>query len=150
MYIMTAWLKVLEEKNISKWPWDHSCIILAKNVAVFYPNPALPPNLPDSKQKSFQLMALTEAISSKLSTNCVVWLLVVTLKQTYDEQASWTRRNTKCTVWKGTPGNIMGLSSVLKDIRNLKFDAKWNKGSDDLGAGPTQLSFQLVTRNLKK
>lgn len=37
-------------ENISKWPGDHSCDILAKDVATFYP---FPKNRPEAKLQSF-------------------------------------------------------------------------------------------------
>lgn len=51
--------KVSEGKNISNCPRDHSCAILAKNMAAFCPYPK---NLPEAKLKSSGLMALAEVI----------------------------------------------------------------------------------------
>jgi hypothetical protein len=43
--------------NISKWPLDHSCDILSKNMAAFCP---CPKNLPEAKLKSFGLTAFNK------------------------------------------------------------------------------------------
>lgn len=61
--------QVSEEKIISKCPRDHSCDVLAKNVAAFCP---FPKNLLEAKLKSFRLMALTERILRQPSTNSVI------------------------------------------------------------------------------
>lgn len=42
--------EVSEGKNISKWPRDHSCNILSKNMAAFC---HCPKNVPEAKLKNF-------------------------------------------------------------------------------------------------
>jgi hypothetical protein len=49
-----------EGKNISKWPRDHSHDNLAKNVTTFCP---CSKNLPETKLKTFGLVALANEIS---------------------------------------------------------------------------------------
>ena len=58
-------------ENIITWPRDHSCEILAKNVAVFAFFRKICP-----KFKTLRLMALAEEISRQHSIDSVIWLLV--------------------------------------------------------------------------
>ena len=60
--------EILEDKNISKWPRDHSCNILTMNVAAFCP---CPKHLPEAKLRKFELMSLAEKISRQSSNCCV-------------------------------------------------------------------------------
>lgn len=64
-------------------PRDCSCDILAKNVAAVCP---CPKNLPKATLKSFGLIASTEETSKQPSINSVVWLLVLTLTEIYNEK----------------------------------------------------------------
>jgi len=56
----------LEEKNINKWPRDHSHDNLAKNVTAFCPSSR---NLPETKLKTFGLVALAKETSRLPSIN---------------------------------------------------------------------------------
>ena len=53
--------EVSERKNISKWPREHSCDILAKSVAVLCP---CLKNPPEAKLKSLGFIGLAEEIST--------------------------------------------------------------------------------------
>lgn len=57
----------------------------------------------DAKLKSFKLMALAEEISRQPSIYCVLWLLVTSLMEIYNEkeQPIEEKKNAKCTVWEG-------------------------------------------------
>ena len=63
-------------------PGDCSCDIFVKKVAVFY---TCPKSLTEVKEKSFGLILLAEEISKQLGIDSVVWLLMVTLMNTYNE-----------------------------------------------------------------
>jgi hypothetical protein len=54
----------------------------------------------DAKLKSFKLMALAEEISRQPSIYCVLWLLVTSLMEIYNEkeQPIEEKKNAKCTV----------------------------------------------------
>lgn len=69
----------VSEDNINMWPTNHSCGILLKNLAAFYP---CPKSLPKVKVKSFGLIPLAKEISK----HSVVWLLVLTLMKIYNEK----------------------------------------------------------------
>ena len=45
-----------------------------------------PETVPEVKLKSFRVMALAEEISRQPSIDCVVWLLVASLMQIYNEK----------------------------------------------------------------
>lgn len=72
---------------------DHSCKILAENLAAFCPCPKI---LPEAKLKSLGLMALAKEISKQADPDCVVWLLVITLMQiSIMEKNNWHKRKYK-------------------------------------------------------
>jgi hypothetical protein len=58
--------EVSEEKNSSKRTKEHSCNILAKNMAAFFP---CLKNMPEAKLKSFELMTLAEEIMQMNNEN---------------------------------------------------------------------------------
>ena len=88
--------KVSEEKNISQWPRHRSWDILVKNAAAFRPCPKTPPR---SKLKSYGLTALAEERCRQSRIDCVAWLLVARLRQSYNEKEQpGVRNNTNCTV----------------------------------------------------
>lgn len=90
--------EILEESNISNWLSDHSCHILAKNIAYFCP---WTKNFPEAKLKSNGLIPLVEEVSKQPDTDSVVWLLVMPLMQIYNEkEQAQHKRKEKCTVWK--------------------------------------------------
>lgn len=70
-------------------------IILAKNVTVFCP---CPNNLSEVKLQSFRLMSMTEEILRQSSTDCVMWLLMVILLQTYKEKEQVGHKEIQCTI----------------------------------------------------
>lgn len=65
------------------WPGDHICGILVKNMVIFY---LCSKSLPKAKLKHFGLIVLSKEISKQSSVDCVMWLLVASLKQIYNEQ----------------------------------------------------------------
>lgn len=76
--------EVSEGKDItSKWPKDHSCNILAKNGATFC---SFPKSLPGAKLKSFWINGVCRGGFKTASVDSVLWLLVITLMQTYHEK----------------------------------------------------------------
>lgn len=56
---------------------------MAKNVAAFCPCLRNPP---EAKLKDFELILLAEEISRQLYIDVVMWLLVITLEQVYNEK----------------------------------------------------------------
>jgi len=94
-------------------------------------------NLPEAELKSFGL-TLAE-ISRQPSIECIAWLLVAILMQIYNEKEQVEQE-------KKIQNVQLEESSVGRECRQIKEkpDVKWNKGSSDLRARPTQLSFQLV------
>lgn len=60
---------------------DHFCD-LAKNVATF----SCPKNSPEANQKSNRLISLAEKISKQPNSDFVIWLLIITLIQVYNEK----------------------------------------------------------------
>lgn len=89
--------EVSKGNDISNWATDHSCEILAKEVAAFCP---CMKNLSKIKLKSFRLMYLTEENSRQPKIDSMMWLLVVTLMQVYSEKrAGRAKRIIKCTIW---------------------------------------------------
>lgn len=73
--------EVQEGMNISKWPRDHSCAVLAKTGATFCP---CTKSLPEAKLK-FWIKDLAE-ISRQPGVDPVVWLLVIALMQIFNEE----------------------------------------------------------------
>ena len=74
----------VSEENISVLPKDHPCDIFGKECGCFFC--PCPKYLFEAKLKSFTLMALAEEISTQPSINSVIWLLVGTLTQIYNEK----------------------------------------------------------------
>lgn len=85
--------EVSEWNNVSKWPKIYSCDILPNNVAAFSLCPKI---LLEVKLKSGRLMVLAGKISRQPVMGCIMWLLLATIMQIYNEAG---QRNTKYTVW---------------------------------------------------
>ena len=75
-------------------PGDGSFDILAKNVAAFCP---CLKSFPETKSKIFGLILLAEKISKEPGIDSLVWLLVFTLRKTYNEKGQAEHVNRKCT-----------------------------------------------------
>ena len=73
--------EVLQEKNFSNWPRDHSYNILAAFYAGFK-------NLSEAKWKTLGLMVLAEEISRQFSVDSDMQLLVVTFMQIYNKKGA--------------------------------------------------------------
>ena len=80
---MGAWLKRFQGKNFNMFPRYCSWDILVKNVAVLCP---CLKSLPEAKVKRFGLILLAEEISKQPIIASVVWLLVFTLVEIYNEK----------------------------------------------------------------
>lgn len=78
------------KRPIANWPRDHACVILAKNVAAFYP---CPKNLLEAKFKSHELISVTEEISRQPKIDSAVWLLVNT--PIYSEKEQMGQKETQ-------------------------------------------------------
>ena len=80
----------------------------------------------ETKLKSFGLMTLTEEISSQLSLDCIVWLLVITPMLPYnDRKNQGNKKKCKMCSWrrKGAPGNMMlepGTKFCTQGNKSLK------------------------------
>lgn len=130
--------EVSDKKNFSLWPTDCSCDILVKIVAA---HALVQKKVPVAKLKDFGLIMLAKEISKQSNINSVVQLLVVTFVQTYKQQEQ---------AEQGTIQNV--TFEEKRSIRKCKQirgnpDAKLNKGSSNLRARLTQLSFQFVKGN---
>lgn len=76
--------EVLEEKNINMLTGDNSFdIFVKKNVAAFCPSPKY---MTDAKLKSCGLSVLAEEITRQPNIDCLVWLLMTTLIEIYNEK----------------------------------------------------------------
>lgn len=64
-----AW-EISEEKNISKWPRDHSCNILVRNMTVFYV--LFQKKSADAKLKSFRFTVSAEELYKQPSIDSLV------------------------------------------------------------------------------
>lgn len=78
--------------------------------AIYY----CPKNLPEAKLGSFRLMVLAE-IPGQPSTDCVVWLLVMTFLKIY-EKGQVGREETQNGQFEKKRRRVMVPSPVLKEI----------------------------------
>lgn len=106
-------------------PRDHICGILVKNMVTFYP---CSKSLPKAKLKHFGLIMLSEDISKQSSVDCVMWLLVASLIQIYNEQEQIKQGKTQNVQLEENRG-----TRKYKHIKDRP-DAKQNKQSGDLRA----------------
>ena len=99
---------------------------------------------PETKLKSSGLIKLAEKISKQSSIVCIVWLLVATLTQIYNEKEQADQVKIK-----EAPGSGMELNAVFQEINRLKKILMLNgiEGVVTPEQDATQLSFQLVERN---
>ena len=83
-----------------------------------------PKNLPGAKLKRFALTVLAEEISRQLNSDSVMWLLVITIMQTYTKKKQVGQKKIITYTQfkeKGGSGNILlELRSVFKEIKSLK------------------------------
>ena len=75
--------EILEGKNISKQPKCHFYDIRQRMWLLIV---LVLKNLPEAKVRTFRLMGLAEEISRQPNIEYVMWLLVVTLLQIYNEK----------------------------------------------------------------
>lgn len=61
--------EISEGMNINKWPKDHSCDILARDMAIFDP---CTKSLSETKIEEFRLMVLAEETSAQSSIDCAM------------------------------------------------------------------------------
>lgn len=109
--------KVSEEKNIR----DHSCDVLTKNVAAFCP--LSKKNLSKTKLKRFGQMSLVET-SKQPSTDCAIWLSVITITQIYNEKEPIMQKETENKIYSWG-GEYTGVYVTLEpskptEMRSLK------------------------------
>ena len=112
-----------------------------------------PINLPEAKLKSFILIWSAE-ISRQPSIHCVLWLLVVSVMQMYNEkQTKKQKQKTSTKKYKmhslREQGSIRKYSEAKCSAQGHKMfkekpDGKCDKGVVPSGQDHTQLSIQLV------
>lgn len=106
-------------------------------------------NLSESKLKSFRWTALAEDMSGQSSVDCVAWLLVATLKQTYNKRGKLTKETYKIYILKRKEalGIAIKLGPGLKK-EMFKPEAKWNQKESD-GLRETSHPAKLPTSKRK-
>lgn len=86
-------------------------------------------NIPEAKFKCFILIALAGEISRQPSTDCVMWLLVITIHRSTVKRASGAKRNVKCTFEekKSTKNCNAGAKACAQGDEKLKErpDSNW-------------------------
>lgn len=113
-------------------------------MAAFCPCPKY---LPEDKLKGLGLMVLSEEMSRQPTIDCATRLLVVTLMQICNKKKLCKQGKTQNAQLeeKRSICKVTELSPVLKEIKSLEPDVKWNKGSEiKVSARALQLSFQLT------
>lgn len=70
--------------------------------------------------ESLGLISLAEEISRQINIDCIVWLLVITLRQICNEKEQVGQQNIYCVRRKGILGNLMlEARFILKKIRSI-------------------------------
>lgn len=136
---------------------DCPCSILVKKVTVFFRCPKdLPVTILNRSGlmavlERFGLLALAEEISRWPRSDCVAWLLVAMLIRSILERNKLSKEKYKLYNLrrKRTPGSVVDLSPVLKEIKYLKTSLMLSriKGTGTSEQDLTQLRFQLAGRN---
>jgi len=75
-------------------------------------------SLPEAKLKNFELIALAEEISKQASIDSVLWLVVFTPLQIYNEKNKLSKEKQKMysSRREGVPGSGMKLNPMFKEI----------------------------------
>ena len=107
--------EISEGKNTGKWARDRSSDILMRNVAAL----CHCPKSAKGKLKSFGIDGIRRGDLRHPSIDPVVWLLMVSLMQIYNEKEKAEEGKIKMNRLrrKGVPGNVMKLSPVFKEIK---------------------------------
>lgn len=141
---------VSERKNINKQPRDHSCDILANTVSTFC---SCPKNLHEVKLR-FGLMKLTGEISRQPSIKYLVWFLVITVMQIYNNRRNLDEEKYKTVQFeeKNSTRKYNGVKSSAKGntVFKEKSNSKWDKYCGDLRSRPHPAKFTTCEKELKE
>ena len=130
----------VSEEKVDMWHRDWSCSILMKNVAVLGP---CPKNLPEAKVKSFGLIPLEEEISKQPGIDSVIWLLVITLMEIYNEK----KKAVQGKIFRRKRTSESRMESCVPGDKQIKNLSKW---SSDLRARSHPVKFPVCEKELKK